>query len=215
MWAVIKRLERFGAPELVNLAPLKPVEALPGAWTVEDDRNIVEAPRSRLSNAIIAGEISAAAAAEGTDPPDLNTDPDVAPPAEDDDDDDLAALAEEHEAEVAAQRAAEAGAGDLVPPGETTLDNMWQPVAELSAEDLAEATATAQQRLYDAAIRIQRAGTMSPSEYGAVIRRLGEKYNPDNGGKLSTSALTLEQAREALDELLTAAGEAPPPEATS
>lgn len=100
---------------------------------------------------------------------------------------DLAALAEE----VAADRAVAATDG----PADEAVTN------------------EARQKLFDAAIRIKKGGTMPPSEYGAVIRGLREKYNP-GGDTFSTTALSLEAARSALAELLEAAGEAGPPEAS-
>ena len=87
----------------------------------------------------------------------------------------------------------------------------------MPAEELEELTNAARLKLYETAMRIQKGGTMSPTEYGGIVRRLGDKYtrDPQAPGKLSTSTLSLDDAREALAELLEAAGEAPPPEATS
>lgn len=96
----------------------------------------------------------------------------------------------------------------VAPPAPSVVD---EPHMELSADELEALTNEARQRLYDAAIRIQKGGTMPPREYGAIIRRLGEKYSPD-AGKFSTTTLSLEGARAALGELLEAAGEAAPPE---
>lgn len=215
-WAVIKRLERYGASDLVNLAPMQIVEAMPGAWTVEEDQAIPLAPRTALESAIIRGELEPARVAAETTPPEGEGDPDE-PPIFDDDEED------EDPAEVDTNAPTETGEDTPAPDASNVLDIAFEDLAaeppsaapEMTAEDLEAVTNAARQKLYDEAIRIQKGGTLSPTDYGALIRRLGAKYTPDTG-RFSTTALTLEQAREALAELLEGAGEAgPPAEATS
>lgn len=209
-WAVIKRLERYGASELVNLAPLQVVDALPGAWTVEEDQATPEPPRTQLESAIIRGEIAPARVVAEATPPEGEGDPDE-PPAPDDDDE---------EADVDPNAPVETGEDTPAPDaGSEILDIEFEEVPpdeapatpEPSAEDLEVITNAARQRLYDEAIRIQRAGSLPPREYAALIKRLGEKYTPA-AGKLSTTTLSLEDARSCLAELLEGAGEAAPPE---
>lgn len=207
-WAVLKRLERYGASDLVNLTPLTVVEALPGGWTVEEDQAMPEEPRTPLSQAIIRGEIEPARVVAETQIPEGDGDPDEPPADDDDEDPDAAAEAED-----------EAPPADVQDLAYDDIDVSDLPAAEVrdlaepTAEELETLTNAARQKLYDEAMRIQKAGTLSPTEYGALIRRLGAKFSPD-ANKLSTTTLSLEAARECLAELLAGAGEAPPTEPT-
>jgi hypothetical protein len=198
-WAVLKRLERFGAPELVNLAPLKPVEALPGAWTVEEDANVIEAPRSRLSQAIIEGEVSPAAAEAEATVPDLDSDPDTAPAADEEEyepsDEEIAEMRNEE----AARRAVEAGepfpSVDAVPEEvATAAERVW-------SED---ETRAARQELYNILMRTQP--LMLPTQYGDLTRALTAKYC-QVAGKLDLNVISGPDALLAVEDVKVASGE--------
>ena len=91
---------------------------------------------------------------------------------------------------------------DTNPGPDTNASASADPAGRADGAQLEAETNAARQMLYDEAVRIKKSGAMTPTGYGNMIRRLGARYNAGEGGKFSTVALSLEDARAALAEML-------------
>jgi hypothetical protein len=182
-WAVLKRLERFGAPELVNLAPMM--------VAADEDEPMVVEPRAPLSAAIAAGQVSAAAASEATEPPSLEGNPDV-PPEE---------PAQEPEPEAAEWEDITPDDEEETPPeeGSTPPDPavpVWQ--SWLPAQ-VAEQKAKLHARL------VKAKAAMTKEDYGNMARGIARDLCGDEKN-LDLDALGAEQVYEAINRTVVAEG---------
>lgn len=181
-WAVIKRLERLGAPELVNLAPL--------TIAPDEDEPMVVEPRAPLSAAIAEGKVSLAAASDATEPPDLEGNPDVPP-----------------EEPMPEEPVPEEGTWSDVKPddeeedtrpaeGSTPPAPVWQ--AWLPAQ-LAEQKVKLHARL------VKAKAAMTPSDYGNMARGIARDLCGDEKN-LDLDAMGAEEVFEAINRTVVAEG---------
>lgn len=180
-WAVLKRLERFGAPELVNLAPRY---ALP----TDDVNPMMIEPRAPLSAAIAEGKVAVAAASEATEPPDLEGNPDV-PPEEPTEGDFTEAPAEE-----------EIPWSDIAPdaPAEEATSGpvwaQWTTAEQLTAQKV---------KLHDRLVRAK--ASMIATEYGALARGIAKDLCGD-AKNLDLDSMGPEAVYEAINRTVVAEG---------
>ncbi len=187
-WAVLKRLQRFGAPELVSLSP----QWGPGG---DEAAPMTIAPRSQLSQAVVEGTVSIGAASEGTEVPELEGNPDV-PPEETVEPEVLDGAVIEHEETQQEPESAEvvvdaAPAATSVEPDDVPLWQTWDATA-LQAQ---------RQKLHDRLVRQKT--TMAPNDYGRMARGIAKDYG---GGGLEIATFDAEQTYEAINRTVEAEG---------
>ena len=185
-WAVLKRLERFGASDLVNLGPRQ------RAFNDDDGAPVVLPERSALSKAIVAGEISAAAASDATEPPELAGNPDV-PPEED------------PEAPQDDVEAADGAWTDIAPdedPEATPEPSQAQDGPVWASWDAVQLSAQ-KTKLHDRLVRMK--GSMAPGDYGPLVRGMAKDFSPD-AGTLDFEVLSPEQVYEGINRTVVAEG---------
>lgn len=178
-WAVLKRLQRFGAPELVNLAPM--------LHEPPEDDTFIEPPRTPLSSAIAEGKVPLVEAATANEVPDPEGDPDVPPSDE-------------------APPLDEVPAGDFTdinpdePEQEEAADDPSEPVwASWQGAALTEQKA----KLHDRLVRAKKA--MLPKDYGDMARGIARDFCGDEKN-LNLDAMGAEQVYEAINRTVLAEG---------
>ncbi len=180
-WAVLKRLQRFGAPELVSLAP---------QWRDEEEAPMVVEPRSRLSQAVVEGQVSIAAASEGTEPPELENNPDVppeetAPPEE--------AVDTTVDIQPDGEAPAEAEAVDMPVDTDTPRWASWD----------AGQTQEQREKLHNRLVRLRT--SLAANDYGQLARGIAKDFCGDEK-HLEIAMLNAEETYEAINRTVVAEG---------
>jgi hypothetical protein len=185
-WAVLKRLERFGASDLVNLGPRQQ------AFSDDDGAPVVLPQRSALSKAIVAGEISARAASDATEPPELEGNPDVPPEEVSDAPYDDAEAADATWTDIEPDEDVE---GTPEPPVGTD-GPVWASwdAAQLSAQKA---------KLHDRIVRMK--GSMTPGDYGKLARGIAKDFCGDEKN-LDLDSMGAEAVYEAINRTVVAEG---------